>query len=189
MEARSADASSRVAGVLQKTAVATVEQPKARYPPLLRRGDVDAGLSAAVRRKVSTYWLPPVAHVPLEPRAAIAAWNGGAVTIHCGVQAPFLVRQEVAQALGVAQSQVRIVAIDSGGAFGGKQRGECEVEAARIARLAGAPIRLAWTREEEFTCSTPARRPSGRERRGTRGRLIALRVATTQRRVWPGIAL
>ena len=163
----------------KKTAVAPVEQPKARYPPLLRRGDVDAGLSAAVRRKVSTYWLPPVAHVPLEPRAAIAAWNGGAVTIHCGVQAPFLVRQEVAQALGVAQSQVRIVAIDSGGAFGGKQRGECEVEAARIARLAGAPIRLAWTREEEFTCSytRPAALIEVESGVDAEGRLIALRFA------------
>ena len=163
----------------KKTAVAPVEQPKARYPPLLRRGDVDAGLGAAVRRKVSTYWLPPVAHVPLEPRAAIAAWNGGAVTIHCGVQAPFLVRQEVAQALGVAQSQVRIVAMDSGGAFGGKQRGECEVEAARIARLAGAPIRLAWTREEEFTCSytRPAALIEVESGVDAEGRLIALRFA------------
>jgi isoquinoline 1-oxidoreductase len=163
----------------KKHAVAPVEQPKARYPPLLRRGDVDAGLSAAARRKVSTYWLPPVAHVPLEPRAAIAAWNGGAVTIHCGVQAPFLVRQEVAQALGVAQSQVRIVAIDSGGAFGGKQRGECEVEAARIARRAGAPVRVAWTREEEFTCSytRPAALIEVESGVDAEGRLIALRFA------------
>ena len=165
--------------LFKKNAVAPVEQPKARYPPLLRRGDVDAGLRAAVRRKVSTYWLPPVAHVPLEPRAAIAEWSGGAVTIHCGVQAPFLVRQEVAQALDVAQSQVRIIAMDSGGAFGGKQRGECEVEAARIARLAGAPIRLAWTREEEFTCSytRPAALIEVESGVDAEDRLVALRFA------------
>ena len=165
--------------LFKKTAVAPVEQPKARYPPLLRRGDVDAGLSAAARRKVSTYWLPPVAHVPLEPRAAIAEWNGGAVTLQCGVQAPFLVRQEVAQALGVAQSQVRIIAMDSGGAFGGKQRGECEVEAARIARLAGAPVRLAWTREEEFTCSytRPAALIEVESGVDAEHRLVALRFA------------
>ena len=165
--------------LFKKTAIAPVEQPKARYPPLLRRGDVDAGLRAAVRRKTSSYWLPPLAHVPLEPRAAVAEWNGDAVTIHCGVQAPFLVRQEVAQALGIPQSQVRIIAMDSGGAFGGKQRGECEVEAARLARLAGAPVRLAWTREEEFTCAytRPAALIEVESGVDPDGRLVALRFA------------
>ena len=137
----------------RKTAVAPVEQPRARYPPLLLRGDVTAGLAAAVQRLSSSYWLHPIAHVPLEPRAAVASWKDDTVTIHCGVQAPFLVRQEVAQALRIRESQVRIVVLDAGGAFGGKQRGECEVEAARLSRLAGAPVRVAWTREEEFTCS------------------------------------
>lgn len=167
------------AAMFRKTAVPPVEQPKARYPPLLRQGDVDAGLRSAARTKTSTYWLPPIAHVPLEPRAAVAEWEGDTVIVHGGAQAPFLVRQEVAQALGIPQSQVRIIAMDSGGAFGGKQRGECEVEAARIARLAGAPVRLAWTREEEFTCSYT--RPAGlidiESGIDADGRLIAMRFA------------
>jgi nicotinate dehydrogenase subunit B len=160
-------------------AVAPVEQPRARYPPLLVRGDVDAGLAAAVRRRSSTYRLPPIAHVPLEPRAAVAGWDGDAVTIRGGAQAPFLVRQEVAKALNVPEAQVRIIAMDSGGAFGGKQRGECEVEAARLARLAGAPVRVAWTREEEFTCSYT--RPAGlleiESGVDAAGRLTAMRFA------------
>jgi isoquinoline 1-oxidoreductase len=117
--------------------------------------------------------------VPLEPRAALAAWNDGAVTIRSGPQAPFLVRQEVAQALKVPVTQVRVIAADSGGAFGGKQRGECEVEAARLSRLAGTPIRLAWTREEEFTVSYT--RPAGlveiESGVDRDGRLTALRFA------------
>lgn len=165
--------------LFKKTAVAPVEQPRARYPPLLVRGDVDAGLASAVRRKSSTYWLPPIAHVPLEPRAALAEWKGNEVTIRCGVQAPFLVRQEVAKALNVPEAQVRIVTMDSGGAFGGKQRGECEVEAARLSRLAGAPVRVAWTREEEFTCSYT--RPAGlleiESGVDAAGRLTAMRFA------------
>jgi nicotinate dehydrogenase subunit B len=165
--------------LFKATAVAPVEQPDARYPPLLVRGDVEAGLRAAARRKASRYWLPPIAHVPLEPRAAVAQWDGDTVTIHCGVQAPFLVRQEVAQALKVPPSQVRIVVVDSGGGFGGKQRGECEVEAAQIARLAGAPVRVAWTREEEFTCSYT--RPAGlveiESGVDADGRLLAMRFA------------
>jgi nicotinate dehydrogenase subunit B len=165
--------------LFKTTAVEPVEQPGARYPPLLVRGDVEAGLRAAAQRKSSRYWLPPIAHVPLEPRAAVAQWDGDTVTIRCGVQAPFLVRQEVAQALKVPPSQVRIIVVDSGGGFGGKQRGECEVEAAQIARLAGAPVRVAWTREEEFTCSYT--RPAGlveiESGVDADGRLLAMRFA------------
>lgn len=145
--------------LFRKTAIEPVEQPQARYPPLLRKGDVAAGLAGAQTRRSSTYWVAPIAHVPMEPRAAVAAWTGDTVTIQCGVQAPFLVRQEVARAMNVAEGNVRVIVADAGGGFGGKQRGECEVEAARLARLAGAPVRVAWTREEEFTCSYT--RPAG----------------------------
>ena len=161
------------------TAVAPVEQPTARYPPLLRRGDVEAGLAGAARRLSSTYWVPPIAHVPMEPRAAVADWRDDGVTVYGGSQAPFLVRQEVAQALQVPEARVRIIASDSGGGFGGKQRGECEVEAARLSRLAGASVRVAWTREEEFTCSYT--RPAGlvdvESGVDADGRLTALRFA------------
>ena len=143
----------------RKTAVEPVEQPQARYPPLLKKGDVSAGLAAAATKRTSSYWIAPIAHVPMEPRAAVAEWDGDAVTIRCGVQAPFLVRQEVSRALNVPEAKVRVIVSDAGGGFGGKQRGECEVEAARLARLAGAPVRVAWSREEEFTCSYT--RPAG----------------------------
>jgi CO/xanthine dehydrogenase Mo-binding subunit len=165
--------------LFRRTAIEPVEQPQARYPPLLRRGDVAAGLATAATRLSSSYWVAPIAHVPMEPRAALAEWNGDAVTVHCGVQAPFLVRQDVARALNVPESKVRIVVSDAGGGFGGKQRGESEVEAARIARLAGAPVRVAWTREEEFTCSYT--RPAGlldvESGVDASGRLTAMRFA------------
>jgi nicotinate dehydrogenase subunit B len=137
-------------------AVAPVEQNDARYPPLIRRGDLAAGFAAAAtRRLTSTYRIPPITHAALEPRAAIAQWSAsgsGSLTIWCGKQAPFLVRAEVARALGVPETKVRIVVHSPGGAFGGKQRGECEIEAAMLARAAGpgVPVRVAWTRDDEF---------------------------------------
>lgn len=165
--------------LFRKTAVEPVEQPQARYPPLLRRGDVASGLASAARTRSSSYWVAPIAHVPMEPRAAVAEWHDGMVTVHGGAQAPFLVRQEVARALGVPESRVRIVANDSGGGFGGKQRGECEAEAARLSRVAGVPVRVAWTREEEFTCSYT--RPAGlvdvESGLDASGRLVAMRFA------------
>lgn len=130
--------------------VAPVEVKETRYPPLIREGDVEAALGRAARRQHGSYWLPPIAHVALEPRAAIAEWRDGALTVRCGKQAPFLVRAELAKAFGLPESKVRIVVTPPGGAFGGKQRGECELEAARLAKAAQAPVRLAWSREEEF---------------------------------------
>ncbi len=136
-----------------------VENPNTRYPPLVRRGDAQKTIHSEAGKNASSYWLPYIAHVPMEPRAAVAVWKDGAVEIRGGCQAPFPVRAEVAKALEVPESHVRIIASGPGGGFGGKQRGEIEIEAARIARLAGAPVKLQWSREEEFTCAY--HRPAG----------------------------
>ncbi len=134
----------------KQKAVAPVEDMQTRYPPLIRSGDVEQGLKQAKQRLAGTYWMPYIAHAALETRAAIAEWDGDRVTIHCGKQAPFLVRAEVARALNVPEKNVRIIVSEPGGAFGSKQRGELEIEAARLARAAGRPVRVHWTREEEF---------------------------------------
>ena len=130
-----------------------VEQKNTRYPPLTRRGDAARALASAGHKLTSRYWLPYIAHTPMEPRAALAIWSEGSVEIRTGTQTPFPIRAEVAAALGLPETKVRIVTIGPGGAFGGKQKGECEIEAARLARVAGRPVKVAWTREEEFTCA------------------------------------
>jgi len=158
-------------------AIAPVENNNTRYPPLIRAGDVEAGLAAAHRRLSATYWAPPIAHVPLETRAAIAEWRDGALTVYCGKTAPFLVRAELAKALGIPESRVRVRITMPGGAFGGKQRSECELEAAILARAANAPVRLAWDREEEFRMAYG--RPAGlveiESGADSSGRLVAWR--------------
>lgn len=97
-----------------------------------------------------TYTCAYIAHVPLEPRAALAEWDGSKVTVHTGTQRPFGVRGELAQGLGLPEAQVRVLVPDTGSGFGGKHRGDVALEAARIAKAVGAPVRLVWTREEEF---------------------------------------
>ena len=135
---------------LRARGVAPSAADHARYPPLIRGGDIEAGMRAAVRHHRTTYTIPPITHAALEPRAAIAEWKDGALTVWCGKQAPFLVRAELARAFGIAETKVRVIVSLPGGAFGGKQRGECELEAAILARAVKAPVRLAWTRDEEF---------------------------------------
>ncbi len=122
----------------------------ARYPAIVKRGDLATGEALSVKRLKSEYSVANIAHVPLEPRASVARWQGKKLTVESGSQAPFLVRNELRQHFGLTERQVRVRAVDPGSGYGGKQRGECELEAARIAKLAGADVRLAWSREEEF---------------------------------------
>jgi len=115
------------------------------------RGSIAEGLAAAHQKIERKYTVAYIAHAPLEPRAALAEWADDKLTVWTGTQRPFGVRGEVAEALRVPETQVRIIVPDTGSAYGGKHTGEAAVEAARLAKAAGKPVKLVWTREEEFT--------------------------------------
>ncbi len=109
-------------------------------------------LTAAAKTVKASYFLPFIQHSPLEPRAAVAEWAAdGKLTVWTGSQNPFAVRQELATAFNINQTNVRVIILDFGGGFGGKHTGEFAVEAARLARAAGKPVSLRYTREEELT--------------------------------------
>ena len=110
-----------------------------------------AGAAGAVKTLEATYEIPYIAHVPLEPRTAIAEWDEtGKLTAWVGTQRPFGVRGELAQAFQLAEERVRVICPDMGSAYGGKHSGEHAVEAARLAKAAKRPVKLVWTRAEEF---------------------------------------
>jgi isoquinoline 1-oxidoreductase len=115
------------------------------------RGSMKEGLAAADIKLNQTYTVAYIAHTPLEPRAAVAEWNGAKLTVWTGSQRPFGVRSELAAAFGIPESNVRVIVPDTGSGYGGKHSGECAIEAARLAKAAGKPVKLVWTREEEFT--------------------------------------
>jgi isoquinoline 1-oxidoreductase len=73
------------------------------------------------------------------------------LTVWTGTQRPFGVRGELASAFSLAQERVRVIVPDMGSGYGGKHSGECAIEAARLAKAAGKPVKLVWTRQEEFT--------------------------------------
>jgi isoquinoline 1-oxidoreductase len=99
----------------------------------------------------STYTAAYIAHVPLEPRAAVAEWNEpDLVTVWTGTQRPFAIRTDVARAFKLPEERVHVMVLDTGSGYGGKHSSEMEVECARLARAAGRPVRVGWTREEEF---------------------------------------
>jgi len=116
-----------------------------------RRGSIDAGMAEADHRLSSTYTLAYIAHVPLEPRAAVAEWNDGKLTVWTGSQRPFGVRSELAEAFRLPEEKVRVLIPDTGSGYGGKHTGDAALEAARISRAVGKPVKVVWTRAEEFT--------------------------------------
>jgi len=115
------------------------------------QGSIADGLTAADKKLEQTYTVAYIAHTPLEPRAAVAEWKGEKLTVWTGTQRPFGVRGELAEAFRISEDKVRVIVPDTGSGYGGKHTGECAIEAARLARAAGKPVKLVWTREEEFT--------------------------------------
>ncbi|MGB7156491.1 MAG: molybdopterin cofactor-binding domain-containing protein [Tepidisphaeraceae bacterium] len=108
-------------------------------------------MKSAAKSLSATYDIAYVQHAPMEPRAAVAEWAGGSVTIWTSTQGPFRVRGEVAGAFHIPPEKVRVIVPDFGGGFGGRHTGETAVEAARLAKAAGKPVAVRWTRAEEFT--------------------------------------
>ena len=116
---------------------------------------VNKGAPAQARKDATTllemsYEKGYVAHAPMEPHAAMAKFEDGKVTVWASTQTPFPTRDRIAQTLGLAQKQVRVITPFLGGGFGGKSADGQALEAARLAQLSGRPVQVAWSREEEF---------------------------------------
>jgi isoquinoline 1-oxidoreductase len=115
------------------------------------KGDAAHGRQGAAKTFDATYRIPYIAHVPLEPRAAVAEWVDGKLTVWCGTQRPFGVKADLASAFRIAEERVRVIVPDTGSAYGGKHTAEHAIEAARLAQSAGKPVKVVWTRAEEFS--------------------------------------
>ena len=114
------------------------------------KGDVEQGLSGADFKHSLTYNIHYIAHVPLEPRAAVAEWIDGKLTVWTGTQRPFGVQQELAEIFKLNKEKVRVIMPDTGSGYGGKHSGDAAIEAARLAQEAKKPVKIVWSREEEF---------------------------------------
>jgi nicotinate dehydrogenase subunit B len=114
-------------------------------------GSVEDGLASAAVKVSRTYTVEYIAHAPLETRAAVADWKEGFLNVLTGTQRPFGVREELAEVFHIPQERVRVQVLDTGSAYGGKHTGDAAVEAARLSKAIGRPVRVVWTREEEFT--------------------------------------
>ncbi len=113
-------------------------------------GDLQTGERLASNLIEGTYLNSYVAHAPIEPHTAVAKIEDGKATVWASTQTPFGAREEVARALGFPSENVRIIPPFVGGGFGGKTQNQQAVEAALLAKSAGKPVQVAWSRAEEF---------------------------------------
>ena len=121
---------------------------------------VSQGGSLAEGKRISnsviehTYLDGYVAHAPIETHTALAKIEGDQATIWASTQTPFRLQEEVASTLGFPVDHVRVITPFVGGGFGGKTRNQQALEAAKLAKLSGKPVQVAWTRAEEFFYDT-----------------------------------
>ncbi len=114
------------------------------------KGDVDAAMAGADVVVKGRYVTDPVQGVPIEPRAVIAQWQGDKVTVWTSTQVPYAARDGIAHTLQIPESQVRVVVPLLGGGFGAKCDFHFEGHVAALAKAAGRPVKLVFSRREEF---------------------------------------
>ncbi len=113
-------------------------------------GNLQTGEKEAEIIVEETYLDGYKSHAPIEPHTAVVEIKGDKVTVWPSSQSPFRAKEEVAEALDIPPENVRVISPFIGGGFGGKTRNLQVVEAARLAKLSGKPVQVAWTRQEEF---------------------------------------
>ncbi len=118
------------------------------------KGNLDAGKGMASRTFDKAYFNHYVAHAPAENHTAVVKIEGDRATVWASTQAPFRAQGEVARVLGFPSQNVRVITPFVGCGFGGKNQGQQIVEAARLAKLSGKPVQVAWSRKEEFFYDT-----------------------------------
>jgi xanthine dehydrogenase molybdenum-binding subunit len=120
-------------------------------PRVLNRGDVERGFAECDRVIERVYHCPTMWSGGMEPRAAIAQWEGNRLTLWASTQAPCRVQTNLTGQFNLPDSQVRVIASYVGGGFGTKSAAHVdETITALLARKARRPVKLQYSREEEI---------------------------------------
>ena len=125
----------------------TVQAPQ---KPLRNIGDVDKAFAGAAKTHEASYYTGMLAHAPMEPPAAVAEFRDGKVVTWAATQNPQAVQEAVADALGIAKTDVTCHVTLLGGGFGRKSKPDYVVEAALLSKQVGKPVKIVWSREDDL---------------------------------------
>lgn len=113
-------------------------------------GNLDKGKKDSEELFENKYLDGYVAHATIEPHTALAVMDGGKMKVWASTQNPFGLKSSIAKALNLKEANVQVLQVFVGGGFGGKSSNGQAMEAARLAKICGKPVMVAWTRREEF---------------------------------------
>ncbi|HEY0132507.1 MAG TPA: molybdopterin cofactor-binding domain-containing protein [Nannocystis sp.] len=116
---------------------------------LRKIGDAEAALASAAKVIEADYFVPHLAHVSMEPPVAVARFEGERCEVWAPTQHPQSARKEVARVLETTEDMVTVHVTFLGGGFGRKSKPDFVAEAALLAKQAGVPVRVQWTREDD----------------------------------------
>jgi len=123
-----------------------------KEPERYRRGDLDKGFAASSRVFEGRYTSSYINNAQLERRAAVAVWNNGALTLYASTQGISNCQAHMALDLGIPADKVRVICQFMGGGFGNKnQNHDFDLLAALLAKETGTPVKVEFTRKEDFT--------------------------------------
>jgi isoquinoline 1-oxidoreductase beta subunit len=131
---------------------ATLEEAARKPGPVVRNdGDFAAGMAGAARRLDAEYYIPHLAHAPMEPPAATVRIVQGKCEVWGCFQSPQATRDLVAKRLGLSAADVTVHVTLLGGGFGRKSKPDYAVEAAVVSKaMEGKPVKVTWTREDDL---------------------------------------
>jgi nicotinate dehydrogenase subunit B len=113
-------------------------------------GDLETGRQLSEKIFQSEFHDPYLAHTPIETHTALARFEGDKLTVWAATQSPFGLQEGIVRELALPREKVRVITPFVGGGFGGKGSYQQGIEAAKLAKLSGKPVMVAWTRDEEF---------------------------------------
>ncbi len=117
---------------------------------LVDTGEVEAGLSQAAHRLHAVYEQPYHAHATIGPSCAVADVREGQVTVWSATAGPYPLRGALAQLAEVPPEQVRLINVEGAGSYGHNGADDVAADAVVLSRAVGKPVRVQWTRQEEF---------------------------------------
>ncbi len=117
---------------------------------LIDSGEVEAAIAGSMRQVRAEYHLPYQAHASIGPSCAVADVSKGQLTVWCSSAGPYPLRGSIAQLVGQPPEKVRVIHMEGAGSYGQNGADDAAADAVVLSQAVGRPVRLQWTRQDEF---------------------------------------
>jgi nicotinate dehydrogenase subunit B len=115
-----------------------------------QQGDFEQAYAGATRKLHATYYQPFHAHASIGPSCAVAEVKGDQVTVWASTPGPYPLSGALAGLLDLPPENVHLIHVEGAGSYGQNGSDDAAADAAILAQAVGRPVRVQWTRQDEF---------------------------------------